>query len=199
MGQRRGCDEWKELLAGAASPGCGLSLMRGTGDMELALPYTSCHIHRISRAQNHPSTPLMESRRQGPWHRVRPDLGDLSSSPSSRTSSGKGWTGARDAKPRSPGATLEPPERTSAPLGCWQRGSNPRARPGRGEEKQLGCSGATLLANNRGQTTLINTHSSTELVCTTRTHPRANLTGEEHRGSRAKLHRALVNSCLPAT
>ena len=53
MGQRRGCDE-QESLAGAASPGCGPLLMDGTGDTEPALPCTSCHVHRLSRAQNDP-------------------------------------------------------------------------------------------------------------------------------------------------
>ena len=62
---------------------------------------------------------------------------------------------------------LEPPVRTSALLGCQRRGPNPRPQPGQGEKKQLGCSGAMLLANNQGQTALINTHSSTELICTT--------------------------------
>lgn len=60
---------------------------------------------------------------------------------------------------------LEP--RMSAPLRCQCQGPNPGTQPGQGEEKQLSCSGAVLLANNQGQTPLVNTHSSTELVCTT--------------------------------
>ena len=104
MGQQRRCDEQKELLAGAASPGCGPSLMGGTRDTGPALPCTSGHICQISGAQNDLSTLVMESHSWGPQCRVKPDLGELPSSPSFRTSSGKGWAGARDAKPRSPGA-----------------------------------------------------------------------------------------------
>jgi len=163
MGQRRGRDE-QEPLAGDASPGWGSSLMGITGDTELALPWASCHVRRISRGQNDPSTPLMES--LATQCRVRSDPGDLSGSPSSRTSSGKGWAGASDAKPRSPAATLEPPARTPAPLQCRQHGPNPGAWQIQGEEKQLGRSGAMLLANNRGQAPLTDRRSPAELVCT---------------------------------
>lgn len=133
MGQQRGWHEQRESLAGTASPGCGPSLMGGTGDTEPALPCTSCHVHGVSRAQNDPSTLLTESCSQGPQCRVRPDLGDLSGGCSSRTSSGKGWAGARDAKPRSPGAEDVSP--TRVPVSGTQPWDT--ARTGRRETAQL--------------------------------------------------------------
>lgn len=42
-----------------------------------------------------------------------------------------------------------------SPAQQQQWGLNPRAQPGQGEEKQLGGSGAMLLANNGVQTPLI--------------------------------------------
>ena len=165
--------------------------MGGTRDMEPALPCTPKHVHQISIAQNYPSTPLTES--QGPqcrgkhrpgrpfwWpqlqHILREGLGR-----SKRCQTQGSWLSA--------GASSE----DISPAQVLAAGTQPQGMA-RTEEKQLSCSGAMQLANNRSRTPLINVRSSAELVRTTQPHWGANLTGEEHWGSRAKLHPAPVNS-----